>query len=174
GFTLIEVVTIVGIISLLIVIAGSFSSQFFQRRDIDQLTNAVSGEVQISKLKAARDGVEYRLSMTISDDEDTIEIKRERGNSNSLSSNWTEISSQMLKLEKYIDITIVPSNPFVIKPDGSLTLDPSSATESSCVISPKDGTKFKRCGQVSVTRLGHVNIIKGNWDGSDCKQIKDK
>ena len=173
GFTLIELLTILAVVSILIVMAGSFSSQFFQRREIDQITNYVSGDVQLTKLQAARDGVEYRFSLALSDDEDILEIKRERGNSNNLSSSWTEISSQEIRVENYIDITLVPPNPLVIKPNGSVTITPSSLTESSCVIRPKDGSKYKRCGQVSITRLGHLNIIKGNWDGSNCKQLKD-
>jgi len=174
GFTLIELLTILGVVSILIVMAGSFASQFFQRRDIDQLTNAVSSDLQLTKLKAARDGVEYRFSVNLSSDGDMLEITRERGNSNSLSTNWTEISSQEVSVENYVDITIVPSNPIVIKPDGSLTITPSSFTETSCLIRPKDGSEYNRCGQVSITRLGHLNIIKGNWDGSDCNQIKDE
>jgi Tfp pilus assembly protein FimT len=173
GYTLIELLTILGVVSILIVIAGSFSSQFFQRRDIDQLTNAVSGDLQLTKLKAARAGVEYRFSMALSAEEDMLEITRERGNSNNLSSNWTEISSQEFRVENYIDITLVPSNPIVIKPNGSVTLNPSTLTESSYVIRPKDGSGYNRCGQVGITRLGHVTIIKGNWDGSSCNQIKD-
>lgn len=173
GFTLIELLTILGVVSILIVMAGSFASQFFQRREIDQLTNAVLGDLQLAKLKAARDGVEYRFSLSLSADGDMLEITRERGNSNSLSTNWTEVSSQKVSVEDYVDVTIVPPNPIVIKPDGSLTITPSSFTETSCLVRPKNGSEFNRCGQVSITRLGHINIIKGNWDGSECKQIKD-
>jgi len=176
GFSLVELMTIVVVMSLLIVIAGSFSSRYSQRTNIDQITNSILGDLQITKLQAARDGIEYRFSISENADEDMIEIKRERGNSNRLSSSWTEVGSQQVKVESYVDITIVPTSPLVIRPDGSLMTFPppdDDLTESSCVIRPKDGAGYNRCGQVSITRLGHLNIIKGNWNGTECEQVTD-
>jgi len=174
GYTLVELLVIIGVLIIVIVIAGSFSADFSKRRNIDKLTNGISGNLQLAKLQAARDGVEYRFSVSENADEDMIEIKRERGDSNNLSTSWTVVGSLQLKVENYVDVTLVPTIPMIIKPSGSL--DPTmmgSLTESSCIIKPKNNTDYKRCGQVSMTRLGHLDIIKGNWDGTNCNIIKD-
>ncbi|NIP38600.1 MAG: hypothetical protein GWO07_06910 [Candidatus Dadabacteria bacterium] len=38
---------------------------------------------------------------------------------------------------------------------------------------PTDFANYKRCGQVSVTNFGIIEIVKGNRDGSNCNQIKN-
>ena len=50
---------------ILIVIAGSFSSSFSSRRNVDKVTDSISSNIQISKLQAARDGVQHRVSLSI-------------------------------------------------------------------------------------------------------------
>ena len=173
GFTIMEMLIIVGILSVIIVIAGSFSLDFSKRRNIDELTNGVSGNLQLTKLQAGREGVEYRFSVTEDEDENRLDIVRERGNSNNLSTSWTVIGSLQLKVENYVDITLVPTSPMVVNPDGSVTFTPPSINESSFIVKPKNTADFQKCGQVNITRLGHVDIIKGNWDGTDCNIIKD-
>jgi len=164
GFSLIELLFVTAILSIVIVIAGSFSTSFSSRRKVDQVTNSISSNIQISKLQAARDGVEHRISMSLTGD--ILEIVRERGDSNTVSANWTELFSQKVKIEQNLLLDL-PSQPVIFKPTGV------STNPGTCVIKPTSSARYKRCGQVSVSNFGIIEIIKGNWDGSDCNQLGD-
>lgn len=165
GFTLIELLFVIVVMSIVIAIAGSFSSSFSSRRKVDSVTNSISSNIQISKLQAARDGVEHRVSITMPDSE-TLQIVRERGDSNTVSSTWTELSSYQVRLENNLLIDL-PSQPVIFKPTGA------SVNPGTCIIKPTTSANYKRCGQVTVSNFGIIEIVKGNWDGSDCNQYGD-
>jgi len=95
-----------------------------------------------------------------------LEIVRERGDSNTVSANWTELSSKKVKIEQNLLLDL-PSQPVIFKPTGT------SQNPGTCVIKPNTSANYKRCGQVSVSNFGIIEIIKGNWDGSDCNQYGD-
>ena len=61
----------------------------------------------------------------------------------------------------------LPSDPVVFKPTGT------SENPGTCVIKPKSNANFNRCGQVTVSNFGIIEIIKGNWNGSNCIQYGD-
>ena len=168
GFTLIELLFVIMVMGILIVIAGSFSSSFSNRVNIDRVTNSISSNIQISKLQAARDGVQHRVSLSITDN--ILEIVRERGDSNIASTNWTELASQKVRLENNVLVEFLPADPpdpILFKPTGT------AENPGTSVIKPTASANHIRCGQVSVSTFGIIEIIKGNWDGSDCNQVGD-
>jgi len=177
GFSLIELLFVTAILSIVIVIAGSFSTSFSSRRKVDQVTNSISSNIQISKLQAARDGVEHRIRLSLAGN--ILEIVRERGDSNTVSANWTELSRQKVRLENNLIVELPneedPTVPVIFKPTGSVRFEPADPSEIpyTCVVKPDNSANYKRCGQVSVSNFGIIDIIKGNWDGSDCIQYGD-
>ena len=177
GFSLIELLFVIMILSIVIVIAGSFSSSVSSRRNIDSVTNSISSNIQISKLQAARDGVQHRVSLSITGS--ILEIVRERGDSNTVSNNWTELASQQVRLANNLIVELPneedPTVPVIFNPTGSVQFEPADTTEIpyTCVVKPDNSANYNRCGQVSVSNFGIIDIIKGNWDGSDCKQLGD-
>ncbi len=164
GFSMIELMVVIAVMAVVLAIAGSFSTSFSSRRTIDSITNSISSNIQISKLQAARDGVEHRVTMTQSGD--VLEIVRERGDSNTVSTTWTELTTKKVKLETNVLVEL-PSLPVIFNPTGT------SQNPGTCVIKPTNSANYKRCGQVSVSNFGIIEIIKGNWDGSNCIQYGD-
>ena len=55
----------------------------------------------------------------------------------------------------------------IFKPTGS------SENPDTCVVKPNISANFKSCSQVSVSNFGNNDIVKGNWDGSNCNQYGD-
>jgi len=66
GFTIIEVLVVTGIMVILIVIGGGISSNFGLRRSVDDIANKITSELNLIKLQAARDGVQYRSTLNYS------------------------------------------------------------------------------------------------------------
>jgi len=177
GFSLIELLFVLAILGVVIVIAGSFSSSASSRRKIDSVTNSISSNIQISKLQAARDGVQHRVRLSITDG--ILEIVRERGDSNTVSSKWTELASQKVRLANNLIVELPneedPTVPVIFKPTGSVQFEPADPSEIpyTCVVKPDNSANHNRCGQVSVSNFGIIDIIKGNWNGTECEQVTD-
>ena len=177
GFSLIELLFVTMVMGILIVIAGSFSSSYSSRKNIDKVTDSISSNIQISKLQAARDGVQHRVSLSITGS--ILEIVRERGDSNTVSNNWTELASQKVRLANNLIVELPneedPIVPVIFNPIGSVQFEPADTSEIpyTCVVKPDNLANYNRCGQVSVSNFGIIDIIKGNWDGSDCNQVGD-
>src|SRR3990170_7433782 len=107
GFSIMEALVVLGVISILVAMGGSLAVNFSIRKSVDRITGDISSSLQIAKLKAGRQGVEYRtLFARCADDlvasdpdlkcfkcpdsdyvdyipgDKTLTIIRERGNSN--------------------------------------------------------------------------------------------
>ncbi len=62
GFSLIEVLAVITVMTTVMVIGSSyFSGKFALRRSVDNITNNVASMLQLGKLRSVRDGVEYRV-----------------------------------------------------------------------------------------------------------------
>lgn len=164
GFTLVEMMVIVAVFGLIIAMSGAFSFKSSLRRKIDSITTGVSNTLQSTKLKAAREGVEYRT--LFEENPTSLELHIHRGDSNTDSTIWSTVQTNRVKLDSSVVITSMPSF-FEFNPNGTGTAD-------SVTVIPADTTQFKRCGDVVVHSLGRIRVVKGNWDGTDCIQVQDK
>src|SRR3989304_8066995 len=101
GFSIVEALLVIGFIVILVAMGGTLAAKFSIRKSIDRITGDISSSIQIAKLKAARQGVEYRTLFASCDldttdpncfvcpdytdyiaGDETLTIIRERGNSN--------------------------------------------------------------------------------------------
>ena len=196
GFTIIEALLVLGVIGILVAMGGSLAANYSIRKSVDRITGDISSSLQIAKLKAARQGVEYRtLFASCADDLDTTDpnctvcpdytdyiagdgsltIIRERGNSNNASTNWCVEATTRDRIPSNItlDLSTMDADPYryVFNPNG--TLGGSSGTLK---IKPTSAVRGKRCGKVVISPFGRIRVIQGNWIElpvpGDCKPIK--
>jgi len=124
GFTIVEALIVAGVMGLLIAIAGTMVSKYLVSRSFDNAMKDMSSTLQMSKMKAARHGVEYRavfsrctnvdetdpdcpvcntyVDFAIGDDTMTMSI--ERGNSNRGSDKWCIESTITKKMHSHMDV----------------------------------------------------------------------
>lgn len=163
GFSLIELLVIVGIIGVLLAMGGIFSAQYANRRSVDRVTTTISSTLQLVKLKAGRQGLEYRAVLTYDPTEETLTIVTRRGDSNRGSASYQDETSQTIQVVN--SVTISPANKtFDFNPNGTLGGPPNGA--GTINISPTSGENRERCGRVVVSPFGRISVIQGNWDSS--------
>jgi len=196
GFSIIEALVVLGVIGILIAMGGSLAVKFSIRKSVDRITGDISSSVQIAKLKAARQGVEYRtLFASCGEDldttdpncfvcpdytdyiagDETLTIIRERGNSNNASTNWCVETTIRDKIPSVItlDLATMDADPYRYVFNPNNTLGGSSGTVD---IKPTSPGRGKRCGKIVVSPFGRIRVIQGNWievpAPGDCKPIK--
>ena len=172
GFNVIELLVVAAIISLIVVMAGSISGTFALRRTIDDVANRITSELNIAKLKAARDGVQYRTLINFDSTEQKINIKSVRGDSNRASTfdNSDPVTEQDVKILS--DYEIIPSSV-----DTSIDFNPNGTVANATTITmrPSDiSSKVRKCAKIDITMFGQIRTIIGKWDGSQCNPISDK
>src|SRR3989337_3461431 len=195
GFSIMEALVVLGVISILVAMGGSLAVNFSIRKSVDRITGDICSSLQIAKLKAARQGVEYRtlfascadLDTTDSncfvcsdyDDyiavppDETLTIIRERGNSNIGSTSWCVESNVTGKIPSKItlDLSSLQDEPmrYSFNPDGTL-----GAESGTVNINTTSDVKGQRCGRIVVTPFGRIRAIQGNWDtdSDTCKPIR--
>ena len=160
GFSLIELLVIVGIIGVLLAMGGIFSAQYANRRSVDRVTTTISSTLQFVKLKAARQGLEYRAVLTYDPTQETLTIVTLRGDSNRGSTSYQDETSQTIGVVNVV--TISPTTrTFDFNPNG--TLGGASGTIN---INPTNNENGERCGRVVVSPFGRIRVIQGNWNSS--------
>ncbi len=180
GFSLIELLVIVAILGILLAMTGAFSTKALLRRSVDGVTLQVSNTLQSTKMKAARNGVEYRTQFSLSGD--TFNAITHYGDSNNDSTIWTTVgdatvlgSSTARDADKSGVIGINLDNTVVISSftaEFEFKLSGRGDTGSVLILSSKY-PQIDRCGEVTVTALGLIRTKKGHWDGSTCSQVSD-
>jgi Tfp pilus assembly protein FimT len=166
GFTIVEVVVILGVIAVILALGGVFSIKASFRRNVDSVTTRVANTLQLTKLQAARNGVEFRTRFVQSGNE--LQLITERGDSNIDSTVWRSNLNSLVsvKLDTSVVISTMPSF-YEFKPNG--TANPVS----DFTVIASAGTDVDRCGTVLVSSLGRIATIQGHWDGSACSQVGD-
>ena len=172
GFNVIELLIVVGVMVIVIVMAGTISGTFALRRTVDDVANRVTSELNITKLQAARDGVQYRTLLTFDESKHLLTIKSVRGDSNRTSTfdNDDPITRQDVKIMS--DYTVIPSTG-----DTAIDFNPNGTAVSatSITLRPIDATsKVEKCAEINITMFGQIRTLIGKWDGSDCMPIYDK
>ncbi len=182
GFNVVEILMVAGVMMAIIVIAGSMSGRFAARRSVDNMTRNLSSTLQLAKLNAVRQGVEYRAvlaSCSQLDDadpdcpvcdayddyapgDDTITITIERGDSNRGSVNWCVISTQTRRIQQgmVLDLTEIPETDplrFNFNPNGAVVDE-----NGSVLVPPPEQDNFeirvKPTVDAKVSRCGTVAI----------------
>lgn len=174
GFTLVEVLVVATIIGILLAMTGMFASKAFLRRAVDSVTGRVSNTLQATKLKAARNGVEYRTQFSLSGDQFTMITHY--GDSNTDSTVWTTVGAAADDPDKSGVINISLDNTVVISSGftSSFEFNPNGRGNSgSVVIFSTQDPDINRCGRVTVSTLGRISTVKGHWDGTNCIQVQD-
>ena len=172
GFTVLEVLIVASFIGLIVVMAGSLSGTFALRRTVDDIANRVTSELNITKLRAARDGVQYRTLINFDETNHKIQIKSIRCDSNRASTfDYDDfITEQSIRIMN--DYEIIPSSVDTLidfNPNGTAT------TTTTITMRPMDANSdVKKCANVTVTQFGQIRTLIGKWDGTDCNPIYDK
>ena len=167
GFSLIEGLIVVGVMSVIIALGGTMISKYSANRRVDNLTKTISSTLQIVKLKSARHGLEYQAVLNYGDTDKILSIVTQRGNNNRGSDNYITENSQTLNVLGAITIA-PPSKTFNFNPNGTL-----GGASGSINIRPADGANLRRCGKVIVTPFGRIRVLQGSWDGTSCDPIRE-
>jgi Tfp pilus assembly protein FimT len=122
--------------------------------------------------------------------DDRLTISLERGNSNKGSTKWCIVSSQTKKMTKSFNLNMTDlgeTDPrrsafspkgFMVDQNGEpVTTDPAPDADQetvSMLLTPTGTSRVNTCGIVELSpSLGRINVVRGNWDGTDCNPIRE-
>jgi len=173
GFTLIETIVAVSIMVILIALAGGISSKFALRRNVEGTINKIISELNLIKLQAARDGVQYRTTIDFTDtgSERYVTIETKRGDSNRTSS-FAVLAPIASEDYKIMDDYIFDQAQYILdfNPNGT------AVQGQIIVLRPEDDqARVSKCAIIQVTQFGIIRSTIGSWDftGDDCNPISD-
>lgn len=204
GFTIVEILVVMSVMIIVLALGSSFlSGMSVLRRSVDETTNNISSLLQIGKLKASRDGVEYRVVFArcgnvddsdadcpvcaslgsyeeYEEEDDTLTVTFERGDSNRGSTVWCIESSHTRRFRGDLVFGVTenmgdedsPVN-FAFLPSG-MRRDFLEDTEDEVItISPTISSRIDKCGVVTVSPSGNISVNEGKWVDSECNPIRD-
>ena len=175
GFNVLELILVIGLVGIILAIGINFTSKIFQRRSIDNISYKIGSLLNLSKLQATRQGLEYQITLEYDETNKLLILTNERGDSNRNSSIYSIINSHKLKIPKDYMITL-PRNrtthSFNFNPNGTL----GGASGSIRIIPLSHNSKISKCGRIVVSPFGRIRTVIGNWDfaTSSCKGFGDK
>ena len=177
GFTILEAVVVIAIITILVAIGGSISSKFALRRTVDDVANKITSELNLIKLQAARDGVQYRSTLTYNSagSKRSITFETTRGDSNRNSS-----FDSATPFDPQTSYTFRIMNDYKLN-DNEITIDfnPNGTAVAATQIDLQPDSEdpaVSKCASVQVTQFGIIRTTIGNWDldNDECNPIYDK
>jgi len=172
GFTVIEVLVAAGIIAILVIMAGALSSKFALRRSVDQVAFKITSSLNLVKLQAARNGVQYQAELSYDTTGNKLKIETKMGDSNRFS-DFADISpSSTEQITMLTDYEIIPSNT-------SVQFNPNQTVGGSGTIQIKPrnvNAVVDKCGVIVISPFGRIRTVTGHWDfgTSECKPIFDE
>lgn len=183
--------------------ASSLSGMSVLRYSVDETTNNIASLLQLGKLQSVRDGVEYRLVFAecgnINESEpecprctsnasytayapgdESLAFTLERGDSNRGSEVWCIQSSYTRKFRSDLNLISsanmtedgAPLN-FTFVPNGMRRDFLDDVEDEVITIRPTNDSKIDKCGRITVTPMGGINVVEGKWIGSQCNPIRD-
>ena len=122
--------------------------------------------------------------------DDRLTITLERGNSNRGYTKWCIVSSQTKKMNQNFNVNMTDmgeTDPlrcgfgpkgFMVDEDGepvTTDLPPDADLQKvSMLVTPTVTSKVHTCGIVELSpSLGRIDLVRGNWDGTDCRPIRE-
>jgi hypothetical protein len=119
-----------------------------------------------------------------------LTIALERGNSNRGSTKWCIVSSQTKKMSQNYNLNMSDmgeTDPlrcgfgpkgFMVDQNGEpVTNDPAPDADQekvSMLVTPTVTSRVHTCGIVELSpSLGKIDVVRGNWDGTDCRPIRE-
>ncbi len=175
GFTIIEVLVVAGIMAILIVIGGGISSTFALRRSVDDIANKITSELNLVKLQAARDGVQYRSTLNylvVDGNARFVSLESKRGDSNRTSS-FNVLDPISTKSYQIMSDYLMDQEEYIIdfNPNGT------AVQAQNIVLRPVDEeSTVSKCATIQVTQFGIIRTLIGRWDfdADVCNPIYDK
>jgi len=176
GFTLIELIIVIAIISVLLAMAVGINNNFAARRTIDGITYKISSNLTTTKLQAVRSGVEFETDLIFDSSSKRLSLVTFRGRSNRGSrrtnGDFTEVNRQIFNIsENYEFVTKTgtgSSATFDPLTNHTFHFNPNSTLGGArtIIIRPNGNTQIEKCGRIVLSTLGRIRTATGNWDGN--------
>lgn len=175
GFNIIELIVIIGIISVILAIAGNISSKLFLRRSVDNIIFQVGSLLNQTKLQAARQGVEYQLTLNYDETNNILNVSTERGDSNTNSTIYQTISSYQISIPENYTITLPrrrTTHSFNFNPNNTL----GGASGSIRIRPAAMPSRISKCGRIVISPFGRIRTVIGRWNFNSniCEGIGDR
>lgn len=174
GYSIIELVVIIGIISAIFAITGNISSKLFLRRSVENIVFQIGSLLNQSKLQAARQGVEYQVTLNYDNINSILNVSTERGDSNINSINYQTIRTQQISIPENYIINLPrmrTTHSFNFNPNNTL-----GGASGSILIRPESvPTNISKCGRIIISPFGRIRTVIGRWnfDSNLCIGIKE-
>lgn len=172
AYSILELLIVIGVISVLIAIGGSLSSKFFKRRSVDNISYQIGSLLNQIKLKAARQGLEYQLTLNYDNAKNSLELINERGDSNRNSVLYQQTGSHTISVPENYTVSLPRGNSehsFNFNPNGTL----GGAAGSIRIRPLNEEADIKKCGRIVISPFGRIRTVIGKWDfnSEDCEGI---